>query len=228
MKTESIAPGVTRFSPFPLDLLNIYLIENEDNALLVDSGFRLQSRSLLAALADIPLTALALTHAHPDHQGCAQAICVARDIPLMCGVEDREGMESGRQHTLMPDPESLSVSVINWMAGPAHPVARTLVEGDEIAGFRVLTTPGHTPGHLSFYREHDRVLILGDVLFNRHPGTLRAGLVEPIAFATCDRSLNRQSIRKIAGLEPEVVCFGHGAPLRDPARLAAFAAQLRE
>ena len=50
--------------------------------------------------------------------------------------------------------------------GPPHPVARALHEGDEVAGFTVLETPGHSRGHVAFWRESDRVLILGDVLNN--------------------------------------------------------------
>ena len=43
---------------------------------------------------------------------------------------------------------------------------------------------------------------------------------------TPDPAANRASIRRLAALEPAVVCFGHGPPLRDPGRLAAFAAAL--
>ena len=48
--------------------------------------------------------------------------------------------------------------------GPGHPVDRKLNEGDEVAGFRVIDVPGHSAGHVAFWRESDRVLVLGDVL----------------------------------------------------------------
>ena len=73
-----------------------------------------------------------------------------------------------------------------FRVGPPHPVARALSEGDEVAGFTVLETPGHTPGHLSFWRERDRTLIVGDVLVNMNPTTGITGLQEPLAFATPD------------------------------------------
>ena len=50
------------------------------------------------------------------------------------------------------------------MHGPGHKVDRTLAEGDEVAGFRVLDAPGHSKGQVAFWRESDRVLVLGDVL----------------------------------------------------------------
>jgi glyoxylase-like metal-dependent hydrolase (beta-lactamase superfamily II) len=110
--------------------------------------------------------------------------------------------------------------------GPPHPVARRLHEGDEIAGFQVLDVPGHSAGHVAFWRESDRALICGDVLTNMDTITGLPGLHEPKAFFTPDPVLNRQSARRLAALEPELVCFGHGAPLRNPRKVAAFVAKL--
>ncbi len=63
-----------------------------------------------------------------------------------------------------------------FWTGPPHPVARVLHEGDEVAGFTVLETPGHSAGHVSFWRESDRVLIVGDVLGNMNFITCIPGL----------------------------------------------------
>ena len=54
------------------------------------------------------------------------------------------------------------------MAGPGHKVDRRLAEGDEVAGFQVLEVPGHSAGHLAFWRGSDGVLVLGDVLNNQN------------------------------------------------------------
>jgi glyoxylase-like metal-dependent hydrolase (beta-lactamase superfamily II) len=112
-----------------------------------------------------------------------------------------------------------------WV-GPPHPVARVLVEGDDVAGFTVLETPGHSPGHVAYWRESDRVLILGDVLNNMNLLTGIPGLHEPPAAFTPDPPRNRASARRLAELRPRLSCFGHGPPLRDPGRLADFVAQL--
>jgi glyoxylase-like metal-dependent hydrolase (beta-lactamase superfamily II) len=105
--------------------------------------------------------------------------------------------------------------LINLLSGPGHPVSALLSEGDEVAGLRVIETPGHTPGHLAFWEETTRVLILGDVLFHRNPATFRKGLQEPFPPATFDRASNLRSARKLAALNPATICFGHGAPLTD-------------
>jgi glyoxylase-like metal-dependent hydrolase (beta-lactamase superfamily II) len=76
---------------------------------------------------------------------------------------------------------------------------------------------------VSFWRESDRTLILGDVLNNQHPllGFPR-GLRQPLEIFTPDPERNRESIRRLGELEPALVCFGHGPPHRDPAAFAAF------
>ena len=97
-------------------------------------------------------------------------------------------------------------------------------EGDALdAGFVALETPGHSPGHLSFWREEDRVLIAGDVLFGRHPTTGRPGLHEPPREFTLDPERNRESIRRVAALRPSLTVFGHGRPWRDAVALERFA-----
>ena len=93
-------------------------------------------------------------------------------------------------------------------------VARTLSEGDSLTdGFTVLDTPGHSPGHVSFWRESDRTLICGDVFFNLHVLTTIPGLRQPPDVLTLDPPTNRQSERRLAGLEPRTVGFGHGPVL---------------
>ena len=112
------------------------------------------------------------------------------------------------------------------MTGPGHPVDRALQEGDEIAGFRVLDTPGHSAGHVSYWRESDRVLILGDVLNNVDVLTGIPGLRLPKRFLTPDPERNRASAKRLGTLEPKLALFGHGAALRDTRRFVDFCADL--
>jgi glyoxylase-like metal-dependent hydrolase (beta-lactamase superfamily II) len=106
--------------------------------------------------------------------------------------------------------------------GPGHPVSRRLAEGDEVAGFTVIATPGHTAGHVSYWRAADRMLVVGDVLANMNFLTGLPKLREPPWFFTADPAANRDSARKLAALEPALVCFGHGPPLRDTAKFVRF------
>jgi hydroxyacylglutathione hydrolase len=224
MKQELVAPGLWRLAPVPPDIVNVYVA----GEVLIDSGGKLAARRLVAALRNHEISAHALTHAHFDHQGASHHICETFAVPLWCGKGDREAMESGDQATILPDPESWIAHLSRTLGGPAHPVARVLEDGDRVGELTVLETPGHTPGHLAFWRERDRVLILGDVAFNRDPVTLRRGLREPFDFATWDRAENRRSARRLAALEPEIVCFGHGEPLTDGKQFQEFVARLED
>ena len=222
MKIEQVAEGVARISPMPLDLVNAYLLGD----VLVDSGGPFGSRRLLAALSGRETIAHALTHGHFDHQGSSHFICERLGIPLWCGEGDREAVETGNQALLFSNQRAFLARIARRMTGLAHPVSRTLRDGDEVGGFRVIEAPGHTVGHLAYWRESDRVLVLGDVLFHINPATLSRGLREPFASATFDASRNRESARKLASLEPAIICFGHGEPLRDTQRFREFVATL--
>jgi glyoxylase-like metal-dependent hydrolase (beta-lactamase superfamily II) len=218
-----LAPDARRLPLRRGDMLNAYLLGD----VLVDAGVRAGARKVLQALEGERVAAHAITHGHFDHQGASHALCQALGIPLWCGAGEKEAVESGDFTRLLPKPRSLAARVEQLLSGPAHPVARVLRQGDEVgAGFVVLETPGHTPGSISFWREADGVLVLGDAAMNRHPWTGRRGLQEPVGVGTMDRELNRASLRRLAELQPAIVCFGHGEPLTEPMRFRAFVAGL--
>jgi glyoxylase-like metal-dependent hydrolase (beta-lactamase superfamily II) len=208
---------------FPPYAVNVYLMGD----VLVDAGSRHAAKRILRQLRGRTIGAHALTHAHVDHQGASHEVCDALRIPLWCGERDAPAVEDGRIRDRMPAHPINTVMKVA-LAGPAHPVATRLREGDEVAGFSVLDAPGHSAGHIAFWRESDRTLICGDVFTNVDPVTGVPGLHEPRRFFTPDPARNRDSMRKLAALEPELVCFGHGRPLRNPAKLTRFTARLAE
>jgi len=219
---RELADGVFMLSGFPPNAINVYLAGD----VLIDAGTRRAERRIMRQLASRTLSAHALTHAHPDHQGSSHAICERLSIPLWCGHDDIPAMERPGGVENPKAPAWLNGMQRRWWTGPPHPVARALSEGEEVAGFTVLHTPGHSPGHISFWRESDRVLIVGDVLNNMNVMTGVPGLHEPPAMFTPDPARNRASARRLAALRPALALFGHGAPLRDPDRLAEFASEL--
>lgn len=223
MKKHLVAPDLWRFALQGSDVLNVYLAGD----VLIDAGTPSAGRKLVAALRPHAVGAHALTHAHFDHQGSSHTVCQAFGVPLWCGAGEREATETGDPTRLLPRPDGWVASLSRRLAGPGQPVERVLAEGDRVGEFTVVETPGHTPGHLAFWRERDRVLILGDVLFHRNPVTRRFGLREPFGLATQEPSVNRDSARKLAALEPAIVCFGHGPPLTEGARFTEFVAGLQ-
>jgi glyoxylase-like metal-dependent hydrolase (beta-lactamase superfamily II) len=217
---REVAPGVWLLAGFPRDMFNVYLLGD----VLVDAATRWGQHRILSQLRGRRLQAVALTHCHPDHQGAAKIVCHRFHVPLACHEADVPAME-GRA-AMAPPTWVLRIGVRLW-AGPPHPVARVLRNGDEVAGFRVVHAPGHTPGHVIFFRDSDRVAVAGDVLANISFVTGKPGLREPPFFFSADPMQNRRSILTLADLKPSVVCFGHGPPLRDSARLERAAAWVR-
>ena len=214
-----LADGVEQLDGFPPNAVNIYLA----GGVLIDAGTRFDRGRIFRHLKGREVIAHALTHGHVDHCGSSRAVCDGLGLPLWCGSGDADAVESGRFIELTPG-NLLSKFAIAAAGGPACLVARRLVEGDEVGGFRVLEVPGHSPGHLAYWRESDRVLILGDVLTNMNLFTAMPGLHEPPKGFTPDPARNRQSARRLVemGIEPELVCFGHGPPLRDRRKFVEF------
>jgi len=219
---QQLAEDVYQLKGWPKNAINVYVIGD----VLIDAATRQAEKRIMRQLAGRTLAAHALTHAHPDHQGSSHAVCEQLGIPLWCGQGDVPAMETPGAIVNPKAPRWLNRVQARFWTGPPHPVARALGEGDEVAGFTVLETPGHSPGHVSYWRESDRVLIVGDVLGNMNFITGIPGLNTPPDLFTPDPARNRESARRLAELRPALACFGHGAPLRDPGKLSEFVAKL--
>ena len=215
-----LAPGVWRLKEFPRPLINVYLVGD----VLIDAGRRWDKRRIFAELEGREISMVALTHVHPDHQGCAKAICEARGVPLACHEDDVEAMEGRRPVAASPKPTAQAFARM-W-EGPPHRVDRVLREGDEVAGFRVVHAPGHAPGEVIFFRDSDRVAICGDVIRNITYVSLRTKLAEPPEDLTPDPAENRRSIRKLAELNPSLILPGHGPAVTDIGTFERFVAAL--
>lgn len=121
------------------------------------------------------------------------------------------------------DLSQLPVAPVRWIYptllrrwdGGAVKITATVSEGEEVAGFRVIHFPGHAPG---LWRESDRVAIVSDVVYLIDSARLKA-LPEgeasvPHPAWSWDHAKAKQSVRRLAALEPKVLCAGHDPPLR--------------
>lgn len=215
-----LAPGVWRLKEAPRPLINVYLADD----VLIDAGRRWDRRRIFKELEGRQISELALTHVHPDHQGCAKAVCQAFKVPLACHEDDVDAMEGRRSVSATAKPGAKLFASL-WQ-GPPHKVDRVLHEGDEVAGFRVVHAPGHAPGEVIFFRDSDRVAICGDVIRNITYVTLRSRLAEPPADLTPDPAENRRSIRKLAELNPSLILPGHGPAVTDIGAFERFVSSL--
>jgi glyoxylase-like metal-dependent hydrolase (beta-lactamase superfamily II) len=111
-----------------------------------------------------------------------------------------------------------------WATEPV-PVDILVNDGDELpilGGVKILHTPGHTPGSICLYLQSQKLLIAGDLLANRF------GLKLPSGSFTADITQEIQSVKRVAGIEFDIICFGHGSPIMHDANhiVADFADRL--
>jgi glyoxylase-like metal-dependent hydrolase (beta-lactamase superfamily II) len=207
---RQVTKDVYHISLMPRNSINCYIVEG----VLIDSGIRPSFNTISNCLKEIPVHSHALTHAHADHQGCSDKICSIFNVPLFCHKEEVWRTESGFVTKDYPSSKNIIARLQQkYWAGPGHQVSETLKEDDMLGNFKIVETPGHSAGHISFFREKDGVLIIGDVCTNMNLITTFEGLHLPPDIFTSDKQENVNSLRKLAKLNPRIICFGHGPVL---------------
>lgn len=226
MAAVELAAGIWRIPTTPFDLVNSFLLADDDGSLtLVDAGLRRADRRILAALAGLgkaprDVTRIVLTHAHPDHAGGLAGAQRASGATVLAHDRDAIYLQRGTPPQL--DPRRLSGRLMSRLrAGfPKVEVGSTFQDGELLpigGGLRVVHTPGHSPGHVSLLHEPTGVLITGDAIFN-----LRGLRYSPATFCT-DVRLSRQTADRLADLDYDIAAFTHGAHIAGGGREAVRA-----
>ena len=242
-RAREIAPDVYCLGPHGRTQTNVYFVRSSDSWVLVDAGWENDlSRIAEAAAAlighDAAPAAIILTHDHPDHAGAARALARrwacrvfvhSAELAIARGSFAAMWRHAGPldHYVMLP-----AISVLGRRRRDAilernslAPVIEALGPDGAIPylpGWRWVHTPGHTPGHVSFLRPDDGILITGDALVTLQVNTLaglvrgRGGLSGPPWYTTADPAAARASIKMIADLESRVLASGHGDPLTGP------------
>jgi glyoxylase-like metal-dependent hydrolase (beta-lactamase superfamily II) len=217
---ERIADGVWLVrGGFPSKIMNVYLIEDSGGVTVFDAGIAAMTGAVAAAGAEQGgIKRVVLGHADADHRGAAPGL----GAPVFCHEADRAAAESpahfrgywdfGRLRA--PVNVVMPMLLTHWDGG-AVPIAGTLEEGDDVAGFRVIHLPGHAPGLIALFRESDRVALCSDCIYTLDIQTGVKGRARvPHPAFNLDTEQARASIGKLAELDPAVVWPGHAGPVR--------------
>jgi hydroxyacylglutathione hydrolase len=223
MGLERVADGVWLLRGDLRGAMSVYFIEDGDGVVQFDAGTKGMRRKVREAGEQLGgIKRVVLGHAHADHRGTAPYL----GVPVCCHPDEVSEAESDAAIAPYMNLSELPVAWVRWLYptllrrwdGGAVKVDDTVAEGDEVAGFRVVHFPGHAPGLIGLWRESDRVALVSDVVYLVDSARLKplpegeASVPHP-AWAW-DHQQAKESVRKLAALEPKVVGAGHEPPLR--------------
>jgi len=228
----------------------------DNEPLLFDCGWPWSGARLVAGLEALSCRpedtrAIAITHDDIDHVGRLASLQAVSGAEVF--AHELEAQRMAQNTWREPPGNNRPINLVTGIADriyahwPQHPVrvSHPLRDGDELpGGWIAVHTPGHTPGHMSYFHPHLpylpgssqlpgrwetrgsndlSVLIAGDAIGSTRSGQLRF----PMRIYTEDSAAAARSIRKLADLKPDIICPGHGPVLYNVAKaLQEFAESL--
>ena len=226
---DRIAAGVVGLR---ILLVNLFAISAaNDGWVLVDAGLPLSAEYTRnwcrKHFGENKPRSIVLTHGHFDHVGGLKTLAQDWDVPVYAHSRELPYI-TGMEQYPPPDPK-VGGGLMSLLAPlyPRGPVdvgnrARALPDDGSIpdlVDWRWIHTPGHTDGHVSFFREHDRALIVGDAFCTTNQQSAvaiaeqRPELHGPPAYYTSDWDAAKRSVESLAALQPLTVAPGHGLPM---------------
>ncbi|MCM3720240.1 MBL fold metallo-hydrolase [Fictibacillus phosphorivorans] len=227
---DEVAPGVYVLTT---KIVNVYFIqcsEEPTTYFLVDAGMP-KTGDMITEWAekwfDGPPKAILLTHGHFDHVGALNELAEKWGVPVYAHHKEIPFL-NGEQDYPKPDPSAdgglvtkLSPMFPNHGIDLGNQVQPLPVDASipGLAGWKWIHTPGHTPGHVSFFRKSDKVLVAGDAFITVEQESLYKVLTQkqelngPPKYFTTDWEQAKESVQTLAALQPSVAATGHGVPM---------------
>ncbi|MBM4761900.1 MBL fold metallo-hydrolase [Bacillus sp. B15-48] len=225
----SVLPDIYSYT---VQIVNICFVGNEDHFVLVDAGMPGSAEEIIATTEErfgqgSKPKAIILTHGHFDHVGAIVELIKHWEVPVYAHELELPYLTGKKKY---PEPDS---TVEGGMVAKMSPIFpnEPISLGDNVEalpsdgtvsqmpGFRWIHTPGHTEGHVSFFRDQDKTLIVGDAFVTVKQEYLYKVLTQekeisgPPRYLTTDWESARKSVQNLQTLTPNVAVTGHGLPM---------------
>jgi glyoxylase-like metal-dependent hydrolase (beta-lactamase superfamily II) len=239
MLSEEIAPGVAWYRT---NIANVYFVGAHPRWVIIDTATPGYTGRIRAAAEErfgsrAKPAAILLTHGHFDHAGSARELAEEWDVPVYAHHAERPFL-TGQAAYPPKDPTVGGCMGFLSRLFPTHTTnvgegLQDLPPGGVVPGLEDWTwyhTPGHAPGHVSFFHQRQSILVAGDAITTvdldscRALLSLRRRICRPPAPFTFDWEKAHRSVELLARLGPTVVCAGHGAPMQGPEALEQLVA----
>ncbi|MCE7009015.1 MBL fold metallo-hydrolase [Kibdelosporangium philippinense] len=211
--------GIMALRPFlyhvTLKFGQAYLWQDGDEFTLIDTGIPGSAEEISEAVQGSAIRRILITHGHEDHHGSAADIRARHGAPVHVHAADAavvrgEARPAPPVLTEFDKPiwehvQSLGVPEI---VVPPSTVDVELAGGEVLdfgGGAQILHVAGHTPGSIAIYLPEHKVLFTGDTVANE--GGVMLGVFNQ------DEDQALAGFRRLAELDVETACFGHGAPI---------------
>lgn len=214
-----------------VQIVNVFFAGTSDGWVLIDAGMPRSADMIITAaeerFGEASPQAIVLTHGHFDHVGDIVNLIEHWNVPVYAHEMELPYL-TGQQNYPEGDPSVggglvslLSPLFPNQGINLGHNV-KALPAGDSVPfleGWRWIHTPGHSPGHISLFRDSDRTLIAGDAFVTVKQESLYNVFTQdievngPPKYFTTHWVQARDSVKTLASLTPDLAITGHGQPI---------------
>jgi glyoxylase-like metal-dependent hydrolase (beta-lactamase superfamily II) len=193
--------------------VNVYVLDDPQSGVtIIDTGIPGSAQRIIKLVQAIGHTPqdvhhILVTHADIDHVGNLKRLVDMTGATVYTSKKSDFYIQHRQSPPHITFPMSIPVGIMNFFFSQATPV-KHIVENDEIldiaGGMRAVAAPGHTPDHICYFWEREKVLFAGDLI------GYKAQLLTVSPQSPGDISEARKSTQHILSLNPTVICPGHG------------------
>ncbi|MEW9502423.1 MBL fold metallo-hydrolase [Jeotgalibacillus marinus] len=207
MKVLKVSPNIYKIEHWFCLKISAWIVRAGDGVYIVDTGMTFMGKRILKEAQKLgQIKGILLTHGHSDHVGGIKKIVESMKVPVYAHRNDIKHME-GKEP--FPGRKKREFLVQLGIVQPLEEMSDGTLKNME--DLIPIHTPGHSPGHVSYYHEKDQVLIGGD-LFTSKKGELK----RPIAMFTAKMDEAVESGRIVKTLKPKIVSICHGTDIEEP------------